>query len=336
MSSKNPKRTLFWKNCNICLILKPKYISIAGNHPVARFFTADGTMSTMPSNILPAGRFALVLEYFGAPYCGWQTQDGQRSGKVSIQQKLEYALTQIAGAPVQAIVSGRTDAGVHATAQVCHADVPTARPLSAWVRGVNAHLPKDIAVLNAYPVDEGFHARFSAATRHYTYWIENRPQRSGLLSGRVGWHHHWLDAARMHEAALALLGTHDFSSFRAAECQAKTPIRTITEISIVRDGDFICCTLSGNAFLYHMVRNIVGALVWIGTGKKPVTWMVEILHRQNRTLAAPTFSAEGLYFCGADYDKAFNLPSIRRMPQFGLSYMNSAAGSPHNKQVGVK
>lgn len=284
--------------------------------------------TTMNPNVLPAGRFAFVLEYFGAPYCGWQTQAGQPSGKTSIQQKLEYALTCISGKPVQIVASGRTDAGVHATAQICHADVSVARPLSAWVRGVNAHLPEDIAVLGAYPMDARFHARFSATARHYSYWIENRPQRSGLLNGRVGWHHQPLDTDRMNKAASTLLGTHDFSSFRASECQAKTPIRTMTEISVTRCGDFVCCTFSGNAFLHHMVRNIVGALVWVGVGKKPVEWMAEILESRNRTLAAPTFSAEGLYFCGADYDKTFNLPSIRRMPQFGFSCASAATNAP--------
>ncbi len=272
----------------------------------------------MNNNTLPAGRLAFVAEYFGAPYCGWQAQAAQINGKNSVQQAVEHAFSQIAGEAVRVTTCGRTDAGVHATALVCHVDVPVARPQTAWVRGVNAHLPNDIAVLDVFPMRDDFHARFSATARHYVYWIENRPQRSGLLSQRVGWYHRVLDADAMHAAAQSLQGAHDFSSFRAAECQAKTPLRTLTNISVTRHGDFIVCALSGNAFLQHMVRNIVGALIWVGSGKKPPHWLAEVLHAHNRTLAAPTFSAHGLYFYGADYDASFGLPTIRRMPQFGM------------------
>lgn len=278
---------------------------------------------------LPTGRFAFLLEYYGAPFCGWQTQNARQSAqqlaaqnannKCGVQQVVEEALSKIAGAPIVAVAAGRTDAGVHATAQAFHADIPVARPLSAWVRGVNAHLPSSVSVLWTKPVSSEFHARFSATGRHYVYWLENRAQRSGLWASRVGWYHRMLDENTMNQAAQILLGTHDFSSFRAAECQAKSPVKTVRMFSVSRHGDFIRFSCSGNAFLHHMVRNIVGALIWIGNGKKTVDWMAELLACRDRTQAAPTFSAEGLYLCGIDYDEAFGLPSTYRAPWLGLT-----------------
>ncbi|MDR1529030.1 MAG: tRNA pseudouridine(38-40) synthase TruA [Burkholderiales bacterium] len=281
----------------------------------------------MDIDITPPGRFAFLLEYFGAPFCGWQTQtrrqqDAPHSSanepKNGVQYVVERAISAIAQCPMRVVVAGRTDAGAHASAQVCHADIPVARPLTAWVRGVNAHLPASVSILWAQPVNNEFHARFSATARHYTYWLENRPQRSGLWATRVGWYSHNLDERKMHVAAQSLLGTHDFSSFRSAECQAKSPVKTMKAFTITRYGDFLCFNCTGNAFLHHMVRNIIGALIWIGNDKKPVGWLEELLACRDRTRAAPTFSAEGLYFSGIDYDDAFNLPPTRRMPRLGV------------------
>lgn len=253
-------------------------------------------------------RRALALEYDGRDFCGFQSQP---SG-CSVQDALERALAAIAGAPVRVVAAGRTDAGVHATSQIVHFDAPVARPPPAWVRGVNAHLPAAAAVLWCMGVPEDFHARFAAHARHYTYLIQNRPERPGLAAGHVGWHHAPLDAAAMQAAARRLLGTHDFSSFRAAECQAKSPVKTISELRVVRAGSIVRIDLSADAFLHHMVRNIVGALVEVGAGKRPPEWMTELLEAADRTRGAPTFASDGLYFLGASYDARFALPPTRR------------------------
>lgn len=248
-------------------------------------------------------RIALSLEYDGYGFCGWQSQaDGG-----SVQDALEEALSAIANAPTRVVCAGRTDAGVHALAQVVHFDTGAERPLGAWVRGVNAHLPAAIAVRRAQVVPDEFHASFSARGRHYRYLLLNRPERPGLQARRVGWYHHALDVAAMREAAQTLLGEHDFSSFRAAECQAKSPVKTLRRVTIERHGDVIVFDFEANAFLHHMVRNLVGALVYVGKGDHSPGWLTELLSVKNRTLAAPTFAASGLYFAGVDYDAAWQL-----------------------------
>ena len=229
-----------------------------------------------------------------------------------MQDVLEHALRAVAGEPVSVIAAGRTDAGVHATAQIVHFDTPVVRPDSAWVRGVNAHLPRASAVLWAQPVTGEFHARFAAHARHYTYVLQNRPQRPGLSAGRVGWYHRPLDAAAMGVAAQALVGTHDFSAFRAAECQAKTPVKTLRALDITRQGDWVRFDFTATAFLHHMVRNIVGALIHVGSGRRPPDWIAELLAARDRTRAAPTFAPDGLYFTGAEYDPVHGLPATRR------------------------
>jgi tRNA pseudouridine38-40 synthase len=201
---------------------------------------------------------------------------------------------------------------VHATLQVVHFDAGVTRPDTAWVRGVNSHLPSDVAVLWARPVAGEFHARYAATARHYTYLLANRPVRPALLAGRAGWYHRKLDLAAMTEAAGALIGTHDFSAFRAAECQAKSPSRTMAALSIAAMGDFVRFEFSANAFLHHMIRNIVGALVYVGVGKHPPSWIGELLAGRDRTRAAPTFAPDGLYFTGADFDAKWRLPPTRR------------------------
>ena len=253
-------------------------------------------------------RIALGLEYCGTAFSGWQSQ---RDGH-GVQDALERALAAIADADVRTIAAGRTDAGVHATMQVVHFDAPVARPDTAWVRGVNSHLPPDIAVLWAQSVPGEFHARHGAVARHYTYLLATGGARPALLAGRVGWYHRPLDVAAMTKAGAVLVGTHDFSAFRAAECQAKSPTRTMTSLVIAAAGDQIRFEFCANAFLHHMIRNIVGALVYVGAGKQSPPWIGELLEGRDRARAAPTFAPDGLYFTGADYDATWGLPPTRR------------------------
>ena len=253
-------------------------------------------------------RIALGLEYDGAPFDGWQTQPGGRGA----QDALETALSAVAAERIGCVAAGRTDAGVHATAQVVHFDTTATRPLTAWVRGVNAHLPAAMAVQWAAPVGDDFHARFAATTRHYTYLLVNAPVRPALLAGKVGWQHRPLDVDAMAAAMTCLVGTHDFSSFRAAECQARTAVRTLTVASLAASGDTLRFDFSGNAFLHHMIRNIVGALVAVGTGRRPPAWLPQLLAARDRTQGAATFMPDGLYLTGADYDRAWGLPATRR------------------------
>ncbi|HEY7945893.1 MAG TPA: tRNA pseudouridine(38-40) synthase TruA [Casimicrobiaceae bacterium] len=252
-------------------------------------------------------RIALGLEYDGAPFHGWQTQaDGS-----GVQDALERALAAIADHPVTVTAAGRTDAGVHAAMQVVHFDTDAQRADTAWVRGVNALLPASIAVRWAIGATDGFHARFAAAGRHYTYLLLDRPVRPALLAGRVGWYHRPLALAPMRAAADALLGRHDFSAFRAAECQAKSATRTLDRLDIAREDDMIRFELHADAFLQHMVRNIVGALVYVGNGRQRPAWIGELLAGLDRTRAAPTFAAAGLYLTGVDYEQRWNLPPTR-------------------------
>ena len=197
---------------------------------------------------------------------------------------------------------------MHARGQVAHFDTAAARPASAWVRGVNAYLPDSVAVLWSVEVPAAFHARYSATARTYRYELLNRPVRPGLGAARIGWFHAPLDVEAMRRAAQALLGEHDFSAFRAAECQAKTPVRTIHAIDIARAGQRVDFVVKANAFLHHMVRNLVGSLVYVGSGRQPASWIAELLAGRDRTRAAPTFGAEGLYLEKVDYDASWSLP----------------------------
>ncbi len=249
-------------------------------------------------------RFALGVEYDGRAFQGWQRQPD----RISVQESLENALHSIAGEPVSVVCAGRTDAGVHAITQVVHFDTEVKRPLSAWVRGVNTFLPASVAVRWAHPVSEDFHARFSAEARRYRYLLMNRPQRPGLLSGRVGWTHRPLDVGAMKNAVSRLLGGHDFSAFRAADCQAKNPFKTMFEASVREQGDFVIFDFQANAFLQHMIRNMVGSLVYIGYGQQAPEWIDELLQMKDRKLAAPTFSADGLYLVNVSYPSKWVLP----------------------------
>ena len=250
-------------------------------------------------------RIALILGYDGSRFSGWQTQPGGGG----VQDALEAALAALTGHPVRVTCAGRTDTGVHATGQVVHFDTAAERPLSAWVRGTNAHLADSVAVLHAQEVDHEFHARYSARARRYCYLIHRAPVRHPLWVGRAGWVFRDLDIAAMRAAAAHLLGEHDFSAFRSAQCQAKTPVRRLDLLSIAESGPLVAISFQGNAFLHHMVRNIVGALIYVGTGRQPSHWLGALLAGRDRRLAAPTFSPEGLYLQGVTYDSRFALPS---------------------------
>jgi tRNA pseudouridine38-40 synthase len=225
-----------------------------------------------------------------------------------VQDALEAALAAIAGAPIAVTAAGRTDRGVHARAQVAHFDTAAGRPDTAWVRGVNAFLPESIAVLWARPVDAEFHARYSALSRTYRYRLINRPVRPALAARSAGWYHAPLDVDAMRTAAAVLIGEHDFSAFRAAECQAKTPVRQVHSIVIEQSAERIDFVIRANAFLQHMVRNIVGSLVYVGAGRQPQQWIAQLLASRDRTKAAPTFAPEGLYLEKIEYHAKWGLP----------------------------
>jgi len=249
-------------------------------------------------------RIALGVEYDGSTYFGWQSQPTVPN----LQDTMQAALDGIAGEPISILAAGRTDAGVHALEQIVHFDTNIERPLTAWVRGCNALLPESIAVLWAHPVPEGFHARFSAQARSYQYVLINRPSRSAVHRGKVGWFHAPLDVEQMREAAQYLLGEHDFSAFRSSECQARTPIKNLAQFDIWKKGDTIIFDLTADAFLHHMVRNIVGCMVYVGKGKHPPQWMKAVLESLNRNQAAPTFAPDGLYLRRITYDAKWGLP----------------------------
>ncbi|ADQ84768.1 tRNA pseudouridine synthase A [Methylovorus sp. MP688] len=221
--------------------------------------------------------------------------------------------------PVRVIAAGRTDTGVHALAQVVHFETTTERPLNAWVRGVNAGLPSSVRVLWAQQVDDEFHARFSARQRYYQYILFDQAVAPAILAGKVGWFHQPLDVDAMAEAAAHLIGEHDFSAFRAAECQAKSPVRTLQQAEVRRAGQAILFEFSGNAFLHHQVRNMVGALVYVGKGSQPPAFIQQLLQSHDRRLAPPTFSPDGLYLSGVGYESRWGLPDTRRYVHLSLA-----------------
>ena len=258
------------------------------------------------------------VEYDGSRFHGWQSQpDGE-----TVQSQLEKAISVIAGSSVKVAAAGRTDSGVHALEQVAHFDTDAARPLQAWVRGVNSHLPSAIAVRWAVEVHSEFHARFSAISRSYRYILLNHPVRPAVCHGRVGWFHRPLNTDAMRDAAQLLVGEHDFTSFRSSECQASSPIKKLHKAEIFRDGETVVFDFCAGGFLHHMVWNIVGSLLWIGYGKEQEKWLGDLLIARDRTLAAPTFPPDGLYFVGAEYEKRWALPQMvmfdRMMPALNL------------------
>ena len=249
-------------------------------------------------------RIALGIEYDGTAYLGWQRQ----AQGPSLQAAFERALTRVADAPVELVCAGRTDTGVHARCQVAHFDTEARRSERGWVLGSNSLLPPDVCVRWAMPVADGFHARYAAYARRYRYTILNRTVRPALEARFATWERLPLDAGAMHAAAQALVGEHDFSAYRTVACQARSPRRRIEAISVVREGEHVVLEVCANAFLHHMVRNIVGTLLPIGRGEQPVAWAGELLAGRDRTAAGPTAPPTGLVFTGPLYPRAWGLP----------------------------
>lgn len=258
-------------------------------------------------------RIALGVEYKGARYRGWQRQE---RGVPTVQEALEKALSKVAAEPVAVICAGRTDAGVHGSGQVVHFDTAVQRPLKAWVMGANANLPADISVTWAQPMPAHFHARFSAVARRYRYVIYNDPVRPAHMAEEVTWNHRPLEVARMRAAARALVGTHDFTSFRAVQCQAKSPIKTVHHLRVIEHGRFIVLDVRANAFLHHMVRNIAGVLMTVGAGEREPEWVAEVLAARDRRSGGVTAHPYGLYLVGVEYPAEFALPPRYLGPHF--------------------
>ncbi len=268
-------------------------------------------------------RIVLGVQYDGSRWRGWQTQpDG-----VTVQDQLENALHKFTAQSLKTTCAGRTDAGVHGLEQVVHFDTDLLRSEYSWVNGVNAFLPASISVqwakaLPNLPGQDGFHARFSARARTYHYLLSNSKIRSPMWTDRAGWVFRPLDLARMQAAAAYLLGEHDFSAFRAAECQAKSPQKLMYEVRIQQAGEMFLFTLRASAFLHHMVRNIVGSLIFVGTGRREPEWIKELLILKDRSLAAPTFMPDGLYLAHIDYDEIWQLPQKSQLTPFNLFSTN--------------
>lgn len=251
-----------------------------------------------------AERVALGVAYRGERYHGWQSQPDGRT----VQDTLERALSQFADAPIATVCAGRTDSGVHALNQVVHFDSPVRRDPFSWIRGTNRYLPPDIAVQWARSAEPRFHARNHARGRRYRYLLLESPVRPAIEAGGCGWTFRPLDGQAMRAAAAHLVGEHDFSSFRSAECQAASPVKTLRSLTVDRRGAYWCFDFDGSAFLHHMVRNIMGCLVAVGSGARVPDWMGEVLRARDRDAAAPTFSPDGLYFLGPYYDAGLGLP----------------------------
>lgn len=253
-------------------------------------------------------KITLGIEYHGAHFTGWQSQPT----RLGVQDALESAIAKVAEQTIRIHGAGRTDTGVHALMQVAHFETSANRPASAWVRGVNAHLPPWVRVLWAVPVAEDFHARFSALSRSYQYVLFNQAVAPASQFQRVGWYHRPLEITAMQSACELLLGEHDFSAFRASECQAKSPIRTMTQSLLIYQAPYLIFKFTANAFLQHQIRNIVGALIFVGSGRLSVTDFAQLLNSQDRTQSPPTFSPDGLYLTGVKYDAVWGLPDTTR------------------------
>jgi tRNA pseudouridine38-40 synthase len=249
-------------------------------------------------------RIAAIVEYDGSNFAGWQLQDGDRT----VQECVEQAVSKVAAAPLRVIAAGRTDTGVHACAQVIHFDTEAQRSDYEWLRGSNSNLPDDVALLWVGRVEPAFHARFSATGRRYRYVILNRPVRPTYLARRVTWDYRPLDIVAMRQAAKHLEGTHDFSSFRALQCQAKDPVRELRRLEVARNGELVVIEAHANAFLHHMVRNIAGVLISIGAGERSRIWALDVLRACDRSAGGVTAPADGLYLMGVDYPPRFRIP----------------------------
>ncbi len=276
-------------------------------------------------------RIALGLQYDGSSYSGWQSQVNQNT----IQDELEKAISAFIGIdaqksnPIRVITAGRTDSGVHALGQVVHFDVEVERENWSWVRGVNAFLPEAIVVNWAQPVSEEFNARYCAYQRTYIYALHAGPCRSPMAASRAGYvmlpAERWLDIDAMRNSAECLIGEHDFTSFRSSECQSKTPVKTIYSIEIFSDEPWLYFKIQGNAFLHHMVRNLVGSFIQIGVGKQPAEWMAEVLAEKDRSIAAPTFSPAGLYLAQIEYPEKYGIPKPWLKNSWLPAYLNQGA-----------
>lgn len=256
------------------------------------------------------GRIALGIEYDGTQFAGWQIQNEQRT----VQGCLTKAINLVANQAVKTVAAGRTDSGVHALQQVVHFDTDAVRDQRNWILGLNTNLPSDMNVVWAHPVDDSFSARFSAIKRAYRYIILNRVSRSSLSVNRMSWYFQKLDERLMQSAADLLVGHHDFSAFRAKDCQAKSPFKTLDAITVTRQDDCIAIDVIGQSFLHHMVRNIVGVLVPVGEGTRPVSWALEVLESRDRAKGGVTSPPEGLYFVNVAYPEHYALPTVSTFP----------------------
>ena len=259
-------------------------------------------------------RVALMVEYDGSQYHGWQSQAGLRT----IQHRVEQALSRVASDDIQVVCAGRTDTGVHATAQIVHFDSDKERTIRAWIHGANTYLPKDICIKWGNEMPDTFHARYSALSRRYRYVILNLAIRPALLRSNVTWQYRQLDHHLMHLAGQSLIGEQDFTSFRSVECQSKTPMRNIHQLHVERKGDWVVVDLMANAFLHHMVRNIVGVLMAVGSGRKPVSWVKEVLLAKDRKMGAETAPPYGLYLAEVIYPEEYGIKSPGQGPFFML------------------
>lgn len=281
--------------------------------PKLKFYTRNCEVSgdiSWPENMQ---RVALAVEYKGSDYHGFQMQP---NGVKTVQQALEKALSRVANEEITLVCAGRTDAGVHATNQIIHFDTLALRASKAWVMGVRQQLPDTVGVRWAQDVSPKFHARFSALNRTYRYLISDAQTSSALLHDQITWSSRRLDVDKMREGAAKLVGQYDFTSFRATQCQAKSPVRTIYFMHIIRMGDLIVLEVQANAFLHHMVRNIVGVLLAVGTGDKPISWVGEVLAAKDRSCAGITAKPFGLYLVSVDYPSQFDLPKCSPGPLF--------------------
>lgn len=257
-------------------------------------------------------KIALGIEYNGSKFHGWQAQNDV----MTLQATLESALSKVANEPIKVVCAGRTDAGVHATNQVVHFESQAKRKTDAWILGTNSYLSSSMSVQWAKEIDDSFHARFSALSRRYQYLIYNKPVRSSLFSAFSTWINYPLDEKKMALAAKTLIGEHDFTSFRSADCQSKTPLRHVFAATVSRREDFVILDIVANSFLHHMVRNIMGVLIEIGSNRKDTSWCLELLEAKNRKLASKTAPPQGLYLTGVRYADTYNISYDYRSPSF--------------------
>lgn len=259
-------------------------------------------------------RIALGIEYDGSQYHGWQAQTGLHT----IQNVIEMALSRVADTEISVVCAGRTDTGVHASNQIIHFDCDKERAVRSWIHGANSYLPKDVCIKWGKEMSDDFHARYSATARRYRYVIYNSAIRPALFRSNVTWQYRQLDHRNMHDAGQCLIGEKDFTTFRSIECQSNTPMRNVTKLDVTRQGDFLMIDISANAFLHHMVRNIAGVLIAVGSGKRPASWVNEILLAKDRRLGAETAPPYGLYLVEVSYPAEFGVIQLPLGPFFSI------------------